>query len=861
MRAGIVSKNHNGLLLVIALGLIQPFAAHADDGSTSTQKKHTAPAAAQEAPRRLAEAGAAAVSASNAGAQQLAPIVITATKRRTLEQRTPISMSVVTGADVAARGITDFLTLAQSVPGLAMRNAGPGESEYEIRGLNSEGGNSSVVGFYLGDIPLSSPTFSNFGAIEIDPDLYDLARVEVLRGPQGTLYGSSSMGGTVRLIPNSPELNTFAGSVEEKVSDTISGGGLNHEENAMLNLPLGSRAALRIVGSFTRESGWIKRLVLQDGSVDVDPGVYPTVSRPSNFYTAPLQEALNGVNTSELDSVRADLLWQPTDNLTIEPMVMYQYTQAGAPDAVDVNGMPNYPQTPAVEAHYEIYDTPEPQQNSFSFGSLRVNYQLSKFSITSSTGLWHSNQLISQDATEEINSVFGIPAYDASAGGLGPTGPGYNGPGASEQDTPRQLSEELRATSTAPGPVQWVAGYFYQDLYSQFNQYIVSPEAAPVIGTPPWDFLAFQDQVITQTAFYGDASWRVSDHIELEGGFRHYHYSLSDFESEYGAFAPNAFYGNGVPYTVAFSEANSGTLPSFTATYDISRNDMIYVKASEGFRIGGANNPAPAADPGTTSNPFPVAVECGLQAKVFLTTVCNPNIYLATPTTFSPDSVWSYELGEKSSFFGNRMLADFDVYLENWRNPQVPTNIAGFNLTGNAGAARIKGIEGQLKGLLSLGFTLSVNGALIDSEFVESSALAGIPAGSAMPDIPRVTGSAILQWDHDVASDLSLFGSLEEDYTGTRANEPVNGAVTPTLQNYYQLLIHLPGYSMVTLHFGVNGTNSRDDIWTAALFVDNLTNNHVLLDPQPQQVIQTPAFTRMIVSRPLTAGIDLTYSF
>lgn len=837
MRAGIVSKNSSGLLLVTALGLLQPFTAHALDGNTSSDP------------------------GSNASAQQLAPIVITATKRRTIDQRTPISISVITGADVASRGITSFLTLAQSVPGLAMRNAGPGESEYEIRGLNSEGGNSSVVGFYLGDVPLSSPAFSNFGAIEIDPDLYDLARVEVLRGPQGTLYGSSSMGGTVRLIPNAPQLNTYDGSAEEQASDTISGGGFNHEENVMLNLPLGSTAAVRVVGSFKRNSGWIKRLVIQDGAVDVDPGTYPNVSRPSNFYTAPLQEALNGVNTSELDSVRADLLWEPTDNLTIEPMVMYQYTQAGAPDAVDVNGQPNYPQTPAVEAHYEIYDTPEPQQNSFSLGSLRINYQLPLFAITSSTGFWHSNQLISQDATEEINSVFGVRAYDAAAGGLGPTGPGYNGPGASEQDTPRQLSEEFRLTSTAPGPVQWVAGYFYQDLYSQFNQYILSPEAAPVIGAPPSDFIAFQDQVITQTAFYGDASWRLSQHIELEAGVRHYHYSLSDFESEYGVFAPNAFYGNAVPYTVAFSEGDSGTLPSFTATYDINRNDMIYAKASEGFRIGGANNPAPAADPGTTANPFPVAVECGLQAKVFPTSPCNSSLYLATPTTFSPDSVWSYELGEKSSFFGNRMIADFDVYLENWRHPQVPTNIAGFNLTGNAGTARIKGVEGQLKGLLPFGFTLSLNGAYTDSKFLESSALAGIPAGAEMPDIPKVTASAILQWDHELGGGRWMFGSLEDDYVGTRANEPVNGAITPTLQNFYQLLVHLPSYDMATLHFGLGGTTSSGDRWTAALFVDNLTNNHVLLDPQPQQVIQTPAFTRMIVSQPLTAGIDLTYSF
>jgi len=124
--------------------------------------------------------------------------------------------------------------------------------------------------------------------------------------------------------------------------------------------------------------------------------------------------------------------------------------------------------------------------------------------VTSATGLWHRNAI--QDGTEEINSVFGIPANDAPAGGLGPLGPEPNGPGATERDAEWQLSKELRITSTAPGPLQWVAGYFYQDLHSQFNQYLISPQAGLVIGSPPWMFLVFQPQVITQNAFFGDVS-------------------------------------------------------------------------------------------------------------------------------------------------------------------------------------------------------------------------------------------------------------------------------------------------------------------------------------------------------------------
>jgi outer membrane receptor protein involved in Fe transport len=407
--------------------------------------------------------------------------------------------------------------------------------------------------------------------------------------------------------------------------------------------------------------------------------------------------------------------------------------------------------------------------------------------------------------------------------------------------------------------LQWVAGYFYQDLHSQFNQYLISPQAAPVVGSPPWLFLAFQPQVITQNAFFGDVSWQLSPHFTVEAGLRHYHYSLSNSDTEYGVFAPNAFLGNSVPYSVSFSNQASGTLPSFTLTYNINQDDMVYAKASKGIRIGGANNPAPAADPGTTNNPFPIAIECGLQAKVLLTTTCDPNIFLQTPTTFKSDTVWSYELGEKSSFFEHRMLLNLAAYYERWNDPQLPTNIAGFYLDANGATAGIKGVEGQLQALLPLGFDLSLNAAYTDAKFLETNTLIGFPKGMQVPDTPKVTGSAVLHWKHDLPNNLSMFGSLEDNYVGTRIDEPVG--VTATVQNINQILVHLPAYSIVNLRFGISGERNAGDRWGVTLFVNNLTNKQVLLDPQPNQGVQTPAYTRYTITQPLTAGVDLTYRF
>ena len=185
----------------------------------------------------------------------LEQVVVTATRRSTTVQTTPISITAVTADQLAARGITDSDSLVSSVPGIAVRNTGgPGEMELEVRGLNSQGGNSSMVGLYLGEIPLSTAAGSELGKNLMDVGLYDVQRVEVLRGPQGTLYGSSSMGGTIRVLPNAPQLNELSASTQEEVSGTASGGGFNHKENGMLNIPLGDTAALRGVSSSLRIS-------------------------------------------------------------------------------------------------------------------------------------------------------------------------------------------------------------------------------------------------------------------------------------------------------------------------------------------------------------------------------------------------------------------------------------------------------------------------------------------------------------------------------------------------------------------------------------------------------------------------------
>jgi iron complex outermembrane receptor protein len=804
--------------------------------------------------------------AANDSADQIPEIVVTASKRVSTVQETSASITAVSEQDIADRGIVDFNSLATSVPGISMRTSGPGQTEFEMRGLNSAGGNTSQVGFYLDETPLSSPASAQLGKEEIDPTLYDLNRVEVLRGPQGTLYGSSSMGGTVKLVPNPPQLGTFAASGENVISDTGSGGSINHQINGMLNLPFGDTAALRIVGTENSDSGWIQRRVIQDGAVAVDSGTFPNVTRPANFYTAPLQEEIDGANSATIESVRLSLLWKPTDNLSITPMMMWQLTQQAAPDAVDVNGNPTHPTAPALNAHWEIYDSAEPQRDRFTLGSLKVEYQFDSFSLTSATADWNRNTLVSQDSTEENAAAFGFPQYDygfSAAGaplGIGPSGPAPNGPSVTEKDFTRQISEELRATSTGTGPFQWILGYFYQDLYSEWDEWAIAPQAGPIFGGTNL-YVDFQPQTIIQNSEFGEASWQFTPDLKATLGLRHYRYTLNQTNEEYGVFTVYGGQGNTVPYNTASSSAASGTNPKFDLSYNIDKDMLLYATVAKGFRLGGVNQPIPVAyatPANLLKNSVTYGNECALQGKL-LAAPCSPNILLQAPATFSSDSVWNYEIGEKSSFLDRRVIANVSAYYERWINPQLATNLAGFGISANGGNARIVGLEAEFQALLTREWDVGLNLGYTDSKFTENSAITGFPSGYAVPDIPKFTASATLRWKQPLENNLSLNGSLEGDYVGTRTDQPYGETIT--LQNIDQYLVHLPAYTLVNLRLGVGGTEASGSAWSASLFVNNLTNKETLLDPQPQIDLQMNAYVRYLVNRPRTAGLDVTYKF
>src|SRR6266481_4254091 len=216
---------------------------------------------------------ALAAPAGNAPAENtgLEEIIVTAEKRESTVQATPIAMTALSAVDLADQNITSIQDLVGAIPGICLRTAGPGQTEYEMRGLGSSGGSVATVGFYIDETPLSASAVALNGRTVIDADLYDLNRTEILRGPQGTLYGAGSMGGTIKLVTNKPKLGAFEAATDLNVSHTESGGNVNGGGSGMLNVPLGDVVALRVVGTEKYMSGWIDRVVIPNFPFPTNP--------------------------------------------------------------------------------------------------------------------------------------------------------------------------------------------------------------------------------------------------------------------------------------------------------------------------------------------------------------------------------------------------------------------------------------------------------------------------------------------------------------------------------------------------------------------------------------------------------------
>jgi iron complex outermembrane receptor protein len=739
---------------------------------------------------------------------QLSEITVTATKRSTTLQDTPISITAVTGEDLLDRGVGNFTELAQETPGISMKTSGPGQTEYEMRGLSSNGGSSPTVGFYLDDVPMTPPALGFVGKTVVDPNLYDLNRVEVLRGPQGTLYGAGSMGGTIKLLTNQPDSTGFHASAQTILSDT-DGGGFNHTENAMVNLPLiTDQLAIRMVGTDSYTSGWIDRIVLNPFPLETNGG-----ATRGNILAAPVQADFKDVNWARLVGGRISALYTPTDRLTVGIMLFDQRITQG--------GQNNFDSNPGTLAHYEPFNVPEPYSDSFTMWSVNANYKFDGFEVTSVTSHWNRSATTTQDYSEELYSpsFFNLPSYYVADGGAGPAS-------VTENDKTAQLSEELRIASSGDSRLQWLGGLFYSSFFSEdvFTTFVNG--LIPLYGTNDVSDIV-QPSTISQEAAFGELSYRVLDELKVTVGGRYFQYNSKVTTTETGI---ASLTGTTTPGTIATAATAHGIDPKFNISYDVDKDLMVYATAERGFRPGGGNQPVP-----TTGGAY--AASCGADLKALGLS--------KAPESFNPDSLWSYELGEKYKI-GSTVTLNGAIYHERWSGVQQGVFLpCGFIYYDNFGTAEVYGGEIEAKAFLTRNWLASVNFGYTHSYFPEGNAQTGTVRGQDMQDIPLATASGALTYFFAVTADWQASVRGSYDWTAGLA-EPVDLVASG----------RLPPHGLANLRATVFNTR-----WTVAAFVNNLTNKHAEMEVDPELELNIPAFSRLVSNQPLTAGIDVNVKF
>ncbi len=764
--------------------------------------------AAADSPSSTAAGAPVAANSSTTTPSTLGEIVVTAEKRDATVQRTPISITALKGSDLLQAGVTNLAEVAQQTPGVSLKTGGPGQNEFEMRGLNSAGGNSPTVGFYLDDTSLTTFAYATAGKVVIDPDLYDLNRVEVLRGPQGTLYGSGSMGGTIRLISNQPALDAFHASGEVTGSGT-EGGGANGGVNAMVNIPLvNDQLALRIVGTDKYTSGWIDRIVEDSFPLPTNGGL-----TRGDVAGTPASQVASDVNWEHLQAARATVLYQPTSRLSITGMIMTQEINSGGQSLVD--------DPPGnVEAHYQPFNSPEPVTDRFQLYSLAIKYDFDGFQVESATAHWSRVLTQVQDGSEVMQDVLGLPAYGVADGGLG-VDPWL------EQDSANQTSEELRVTSTGKGPFQWQGGFYYGDLASKTIQYSNDAAAGPLFGVTTL-FNENVPQDFDQKSVFGEVSYQITSSLKATAGVRYFTFDNTFKTTEYGFFGP---YGDLTPGTSQSEAKDDGFNPKFNLAYEPNRDLTVYATASKGFRPGGGNEIVP------TTSATAEGQACGADLAAFGKT--------SNPSTYGPDSVWNYELGEKARLFAGRLSVNASTYYESWSNIQREVTLnCGYIYTDNAGSAAVYGDELEVAAQLGYGLTVSINGGYTHATYTKDSLEADVTKGERLPDVPLWTTSQSLIWRHDLSDAYTLVARATNDYIDSRTD------VT-----YY--VDTLPAYDLVSARVGVTAAKG----WAAFLFIDNLTNKHALLNAINSQVLNIPTLTRDSTNQPRTIGVDLTYGF
>jgi outer membrane receptor protein involved in Fe transport len=682
-----------------------------------------------------------AVAQSPTEAATLQEVIVTAQKRKEMLHDVPMGVTAITGDELQLQRLRDFEDLETKVPGLAVELGVPGFERVTIRGENVGGGGSTVA-TYLDDVPFgSSNQFANGSTLTGDFDTWDLQRVEVLRGPQGTLYGASSEGGLIKYVTNPPDLSRFA-SAFELGTENVAHGETAPSYKAMLNLPVGGIAAFRLDGNYTGMPGFID-----------DPQ---------------LGEA--HVNRGYREGARVSFLVNPTDNLSIRLTAFGQTLHADGVPLVDVVGSAGTPLTPPanqLQPDGGNYDQQtylqQPFTTKYDIYSGTINWNLGWGTLTSITGYETIDQDLQVDETPSLGAL-----ADLYLSLLGNFPPGTQaGVGESSDVHLKKYTQEVRLSSSTEQALDWQVGGFFTREAS------ANPQTLPTFIIPtlaatglPELYASALNAVYREWSAFGQISYRFSPAFDVALGGR-----WSENKQSENTFLSGLLVTS--PETEVGSSTGTDFLYSIAPRWHLSRNTMAYVRVATGYRPGGPNE-VPSFEPG--------------------------NI----PRTYQSDSTVNYEIGVKSGLLDNRLSIDVDAFLINWKDIQLEETIGNFSFTANGGQATSRGLELSL-GLTPVnGLTLTLTGAYVDAYLTANSPTSGGLNGAELPYAPKWSNSLDVAYTWHAFAGYSAFTGATWSYIGSREPDFDTTTATPGGPPVPEPRADLGGYNTINLRAGLD---------------------------------------------------------
>jgi outer membrane receptor protein involved in Fe transport len=724
-------------------------------------------------------------------------IIVTATKRDANLQDIPFSINAQTAEDIQRSGAVTLEDLSRNVAGLAVQNLGPGQSQVAIRGVSAgqivrdQPGVKEQVGVYLDESVISLSLFTP------DLDLFDLNRVETLRGPQGTLFGSGSIGGTIRYITNQPKVGVTEGLVEGNVN-LVDGDDFGGHLKGSINLPLGDSLAVRAVGYYTRYGGFIDAL-REGGGVTED------------------------VNSGERYGGRIALTFAPSDTLSITPRVVYQKVSTDGFNRQEVYNLYANPFTttrPAVTfgEREQFLQLREGFVDETLLADATIKIGLGGVDLTSVTSYINRDILVSRDASALTGSVSVDLGYPAT-GVLLPS---------NLRDTTdlKTFTQELRLSSATDGPFQWVIGGFYTDIDRFYRQRLPTPgyqavtdatlgagtSAAVANGFPDLNspYNADLPYDIQQFAVFAEASYELTDRFTVTAGGRYY-----DFKEERD-FISGGLFANGDNNTDRTK--SDGVTPRLLLSYEASDAVTLNAQAAKGFRLGGVNDPLnlPLCSPGDA------AIFGGFQ-------------------DYSDETLWNYELNLKAQSGGITFNAG--AFYTDIKNLQVTLDAGtcSSRIVFNVPKAHSAGLEFEFSAKPDDNWEFGVSGSVLESEFDSTvttalgAVIGGIREGNRLPSVPKFQISGNAAYNFEVGGGNGYLAASVQ-HVGSRFTQPSDqetpnrsfvsglpfGGATGTAATTVNLT--LPSYELVNLSAGVD----FDSGLSLVVYANNVFDENVL---------------------------------